>query len=76
MTPGLTEQAVADPRSYVREYIVAMRDPERIERGEPEAAVDCVNVLRGRRRTRGIRERLVAVSSPDRQDLRGSRVPI
>ena len=34
---SLTEQGVADPRSYVREHIVALRDPERVERGEPEA---------------------------------------
>ena len=34
---SLTEQGVADPRSYGREHVVALRDPERVERGEPEA---------------------------------------
>ena len=35
---NLTEQGVADLRRYGREHVVALRDPERIQRGEPEAA--------------------------------------
>jgi hypothetical protein len=34
---SLTEQRVADLRRYGREHVVALRDPERVERGEPEA---------------------------------------
>ena len=34
---GLTEQGVADPRRYGRKHIVALRDPEWVERGESEA---------------------------------------
>ena len=33
----LTEQGVADLRRYGREHVVALRNPERVGRGEPEA---------------------------------------
>ena len=34
---SLTEQGVTNPRRDGREHVIAMRDPERVERGEPEA---------------------------------------
>ena len=34
---GLTEQGVADLRGQGREHVVALRNPERVERGKPKA---------------------------------------